>query len=202
MGQQPRDCFAKATSSYPLQPPRKKQPQNPTKTHPSTQETTSGAEGRCHGSFTVQHAFSLFCWNQWNTEIGETEPSQLEATGQNPRSVLQGWPACAASQRAPGTAHPGNPSLAPSPSPAEAAPARLRDHRRSRVRPSKEGLTETTPLPLQLRQTFSKKSLWGHCFCPVFQYIKCNYFIVDLPVIRGMCLNMIYWVSFVPVDLQ
>lgn len=39
-------------------------------------------------------------------------------------------------------------------------------------------------------------------FGPVFQYIKCNYFIVDLLVITGMCLNMIYWVSFVPVDLQ
>lgn len=39
---------------------------------------------------------------------------------------------------------------------------------------------------------FTKSHFEVTVFCPVFQYIKCNYFIVDLPVITGMCLNMIY----------
>lgn len=39
---------------------------------------------------------------------------------------------------------------------------------------------------------FTKSHFEVTVFCPVFQYIKCNYFIVELPVITGMCLNMIY----------
>lgn len=178
------------------------------------------ADRRCYRSLcsAAQPFFPLFYCNKWNTEIGETQnkvnwkrqswtPAQRmgRADGSDGVTVLcsaslvvnhihpqwevtwaQGW-AQHCSREEEGRKY----------------GCVMEQHRQfSCVLLSKKGPIKKTHLPLQLYQTFYKKSLRGHCFCPVFQYIKCNYFIVDLPVIRGMCLNMIYWVSFVPVDLQ
>lgn len=84
---------------------------------------------------------------------------------------------------------------------------REQHHQSWHVHLSKKCLLGRTLLPVatisNLLQKVTSRSLFCFFFFgPVFQYIKCNYFIVDLLVITGMCLNMIYWVSFVPVDLQ
>lgn len=163
----------------------------PIKTHPTRVEPREGLRGGATAASQPSRSLPFPIETNGTRKLGKVNRGNWEEQGRTPGGRCRAEP-CPRHRESPESPRRcWNTEWIPGATP-ERGWDREQHHQSSPVHPSKEGLIKTNPLPLHLRQTFPKKSLRGHCFCPVFQYIKCNYFIVDLPVIRGMCLNMIY----------